>query len=471
MFRTRVLKMLGKRFGNSSVCMCNQSALNFEDIPSPKGLPFIGTRLAVWIAGSSKNLHEYVDKRHKELGPIYREQLGPITGTFVAEPDAIRSIFAQEGKYPVHIIPQAWVFFNEKYKFSRGLLFMNGPEWQEHRRIMNKFLLRGNLRWIEDACDLVIENFITKLKKNNEVLENLENELYRTFLDVLVSVLMGSESYSKNNQVLEQLVEYLSVHVSSVFETTSKLQMITVDLAAKLRLPQWSHFETSMKNALFGANKLVDALALHCGNTNGLLRKMQEENISKDQIKAIVADLILAASDTTAYTMQWILYSIAKNLGVQERIRSEYGSPDSNYTRHVLKETLRLYPVAPFITRYLPHESRIAGYKIPSNSLIVMSIYTTGRDEKYFKNALSFQPERWERSNEQMAMQQASLPFAIGSRSCIGRKLAEYELQKMLTEIVGNFSIELCNTKEVKMALKMIAVPSEPIRLKLTKIS
>jgi hypothetical protein len=36
----------------------------------------------------------------------------------------MRSIFAHEGKYPLHIIPPPWLYFNQKFNVERGLLFM-----------------------------------------------------------------------------------------------------------------------------------------------------------------------------------------------------------------------------------------------------------------------------------------------------------------------------------------------------------
>ncbi|XP_044750639.1 cytochrome P450 315a1, mitochondrial [Coccinella septempunctata] len=454
----------------SATRACSEAVRDFRDIPSPRGLPIIGTRLAILAAGSSKYIHEYIDKRHRELGPIYRERLGPITGVFVAEPDSIRSIFSQEGKHPIHIIPQSWTVYNKKHNYTRGLFFMNGPEWLEHRRIMNNLLLKGDLTWMEEAADAVITNFVEDLKGNVITVETLDRELYKAFLEVLVSVLLGADTYKKYKTNINTLVNELTDTVQLVFETTMKLEMINAEWAEKLGLSRWKIFETAMSEALTGAEQILDTLTEECGYGNGLLRRMRDHNVHVERINAIVADLFLAAGDTTAYTMQWILYLVSKNKHVQDKIRSELTNPGSNYTKHVLKETLRLYPVAPFLTRFLPHESQISGYKIPENSLIIMSIYSTGRNEKYFENPLEFIPERWDRANKSMVTKQASLPFAMGSRSCVGKKLAEYELHLMLLRLVENFHLDLCNTNDVHMVMKMIAAPSEPIRLRLRRI-
>lgn len=117
-----------------------------KPIPAPKKFLFFGSMLSVIAAGGAPKLHLYVDKRHKELGeciiqfinneiekfyslesvtgPIYREKIGPVSGVFVADGDYMRKIFASEGQYPKHIVPEAWLVYNQIYGCKRGLLFM-----------------------------------------------------------------------------------------------------------------------------------------------------------------------------------------------------------------------------------------------------------------------------------------------------------------------------------------------------------
>lgn len=118
-----------------------------------------------------RRLHEYVDKRHKQLGPIFREPLGPIDGVFLSAPDLMRKMFLYEGKYPNHPLPDSWNLYNSVHNCKRGLLFMydrviavkymipsnfqishiyrQDEEWLTNRKIMNGLLLRGNPKFAE----------------------------------------------------------------------------------------------------------------------------------------------------------------------------------------------------------------------------------------------------------------------------------------------------------------------------------
>lgn len=56
--------------------------------------------------------------------------------------------------------------------------------------------------------------------------------------------------------------------------------------------------------------------------------------------------------------------------------------------------------------------------------------------ERYFKNAEQFMPERWLEKNEKHGHAFASLPFGFGKRMCLGRRLAELEIQAVITKVL-----------------------------------
>lgn len=146
-----------------------------------------------------------------------------------------------------------------------------------------------------------------------------------------------------------------------------------------------------------------------------------------NELAKIVADLILAAGDTTAFSMEWLLYLVAKHPEVQSRLKAEPpeasllpdqvdcqpSSLQSAYLRNTVKEGLRLYPVAPFLTRILSEDIRIKGFDIPAGTVLILSIFTSGRDPASFPDPHRFDPERWA---DGRARRSASLPFAMGAR-------------------------------------------------------
>lgn len=72
----------------------------------------------------------------------------------------------------------------------------------------------------------------------------------------------------------------------------------------------------------------------------------------------------------TAYTTQWLLHLLSIHSAAQEELLQELKNvketdiPNCNLLKGALRETLRLYPVAPFVTRYMPNDVLLDGYQI-----------------------------------------------------------------------------------------------------------
>lgn len=100
------------------------NAKPLSEIPSSKGLPLVGSLFSFIAAGGGPNLHKYIDKRHQQLGIIFQEKIGPISSIFLNDASEIRKVFANEGRYPKHVLPECWLLYNKTKNFERGLYFM-----------------------------------------------------------------------------------------------------------------------------------------------------------------------------------------------------------------------------------------------------------------------------------------------------------------------------------------------------------
>ncbi|XP_063892025.1 cytochrome P450 315a1, mitochondrial [Helicoverpa armigera] len=466
-----------KLLSYSKMCLSQnacKTTLSIKDMPRPKSLPIIGTKLEFIAAGSGTKLHEYADRRHKQLGPLYNEKLGGNTDlVFVSDPMLIRSLFINlEGKYPVHILPEPWVLYEKMYGSKRGLFFMNGEEWLNNRRVMNKYLLKENSEnWFEIPVKKTVNNLIQRWKietEKGQFIPDLETEFYKFSIDVIIAVMLGSSSSLQRDRHYEALLDMFSETVKKIFQTTTKLYGFPVDICQKLNLKVWREFKESVDGSLSLAHKIVGEILMNSKDGDGLINLLVNENVKPDDIKRIIGDFVIAAGDTTSYTSIWTLFLLSKN----EKAREELYQRDS-YINHVIKESMRLYPVAPFLTRILPKESIFGNYKLSKGTPIIASIYTSGRDEQYFSRANEYLPYRWDRNDARKNelvnhVTSASLPFALGARSCIGKKLAMLQMTELISQIVQNFEFECLNKDEVTANTSQVLVPSRDIQLSFT---
>lgn len=89
------------------------------------------------------------------------------------------------------------------------------------------------------------------------------------------------------------------------------------------------------------------------------------------------------------------------------------------------------------MTRYINRLKYVA-YNLQTP--VIASIYTSGRDENNFSCAHKFLPYRWDRNDSRKKelvhhVNTASLPFALGARSCIGKKLAMIQLTEVINQV------------------------------------
>lgn len=140
-------------------------------------------------------------------------------------------------------------------------------------------------------------------------------------------------------------------------------------------------------------------------------------------------------------TVQWLLHCLAKDKELALKVKSDIvseNSMESPLVRGSLREAMRLYPIAPFVGRFLDLNAVIGGYSIPKGTLTLASAYTSGRDPTNFSDPNKFIPERWLRNKScehKVFNSHASIPFAMGSRSCIGKKIASYQIHCLVTKV------------------------------------
>lgn len=199
------------------------------------------------------------------------------------------------------------------------------------------------------------------------------------------------------------------------------------------------------------------------------------QGFSREQLNVESSLLIAAGADTTSLTLAATFFYLVHNPRVMEalieEVRSACSSGDMDqispsqliglpYLRAVVDETLRLSPPVPSL---LPREvlkggMNIDGNYIPEGTIVGVSAYAIHRNPEYFPEPDKFHPERWVatdvdsgnslssevRTQHSVSIaRQAFVSFSQGTRGCIGRQLAYYELHTALALILHRFEIRL----------------------------
>ncbi|OBR08002.1 Fatty acid synthase subunit alpha reductase [Colletotrichum higginsianum IMI 349063] len=203
--------------------------------------------------------------------------------------------------------------------------------------------------------------------------------------------------------------------------------------------------------------------------------------LSRDEVQAESATLIVAGSDTTSTTVAATLFYLTGNPRAYDRLRKEVRTAFRSaseiragdqvnscvFLRACINEALRMSPpVGGALWREvlpggLTLEVGSRGGSQPSQTVFVppgvdvgTGIYSLHRHEDYFDSPSEYRPERWLVAGENGGGDQADgaataeavelawsafFPFSSGQRSCVGKGLAYVEATLTLAHILYRF--------------------------------
>lgn len=192
-----------------------------------------------------------------------------------------------------------------------------------------------------------------------------------------------------------------------------------------------------------------------------------------------------------------LLLCLAKNPEKQAKLREEIKkhlpSRDSEineavlknmtYLKACLKESLRMYPLIPRNIRVLNNNVVLSGYEVPKGTHVVMVSGPLMQDETYFPRGKEFLPERWLRqsANSSDTFRECTrtlkpsspfiyLPFGFGPRSCIGRRIAEMELEMCTARLIRNFHVEFNYPIDNPFRCTVISIPNIALKFQFTDV-
>ncbi|KAF4333510.1 isoamyl alcohol oxidase [Fusarium beomiforme] len=203
------------------------------------------------------------------------------------------------------------------------------------------------------------------------------------------------------------------------------------------------------------------------GNVFSFLEKAKDPDggseLSKAEIRAECATLVVAGSDTSSSTLAGTLFYLSRNPGAYQRvcqeIRSEFQTyqdikigPRLNscvYLKACIEETLRLSPpVGGALWREVgPGGMTVGPLTLPAGIDVGTGIYSLHHNSNYHPEPFKYSPERWIAGEGSTTSQSVALarsaftPFSRGPRSCVGKGFAYHELTLTIAHIIHRFEL------------------------------
>ncbi len=353
---------------------------------------------------------------------------------------------------------------------KRGLFFLDGQEWWRMRKLLNPILLKDKalspaLEFSNKITDQMITSMGRKIgTAQGEAIEiDLESDLHKWSVCSTLATLFGAAFFDLDLGV--QDLDGFIQDTHEVFDMSAVLQTMSAKDACQNNTEDWQKFVQASERSWSFINRITDTIPMNT-DQGGLAPQMLQAFDSREEVGRIVNDLVIAAADTSSYTLQWTLFLISKHV-----LEADQANLVKEQSLNCCKESMRLYPVAPFLTRIIT-ESEVKldeNLIIPPGQLVLLSSYAMGRDSRNFERPEEFWPQRWNRNDGRGRRQGvlnsfASLPFSFGSRSCIGKKMAEHQLDYFLKQFYSRFVATVVNGDDVNMIMRLIGLPDKTIR-------
>ncbi|XP_036035309.1 cytochrome P450 4X1 isoform X2 [Onychomys torridus] len=365
--------------------------------------PFPGPP-AHWLLGHQKFLQddkmEKLDEIVKKYSCAFPCWVGPFQAFFyIYDPDYAK-IFLSRTDPKTQYVHQ---FMTPC--IGRGLLNLDGPRWFQHRCLLTPAFHHDILK---TCVDLMIHSVNTMLDKWEKIWSAQETtmEVFEHInlmaLDIIMKCAFGQETNCQINGTYEpymkatfELGEIISSHLYNfwhhhdlIFKFSHKghsfqeLGKVIYQYTEKIIQDRKKLLKDGVKQD--DTQKSQDFLDIV------LSAQAEDERAFSDaDLRSEVNTFMWAGHDASAASISWLLYCLALNPEHQDRCRTEIRSilgdgssitwdqlDEMSYTTMCIKETLRLIPPIPSISRELSKPLTLPdGHSLPAGMTVVLSLW------------------------------------------------------------------------------------------------
>ncbi|KAL8687917.1 MAG: hypothetical protein Q9218_006046 [Villophora microphyllina] len=340
---------------------------------------------------------------------------------------------------------------------GEGIFTQDGWPWKHSRELLRRQFVRINFKDLS-TFDHHVDDLVADVSSSDGVVD-LRPAFFRFTLATTTALIFGEPIANVGDDDRKNF--------GTSFDYASAISAIRLRLADL----EWAYKPKAFCNACdtvkrYAGHFVTEALASRGSDdasprTDSLILDLYAELKDPDLVRDQLVHVLIAGRDTTACLMSWTFFMLVRHPRVLDRLRQEVDTvlprgerltrtklQKMTYLRHVLNETLRLYPQLPINVRFalkttlLPVGGGPDGRSpvlIRKGAGVGYSVYHMHRRKSvYGDDANDFRPERWEDSKlDHIGF--GFMPFHGGPRSCLGKEFAPMEASCGIVRIIQKF--------------------------------
>jgi cytochrome P450 len=429
------------------------------DLPGPAGLPVLGNVHQVRL----DRLHLTVEEWCRRYGPVFRFDIGRRRIVVVGDAEEINTILRHR--------PDGFRRLRELQAVLcemgiTGVFSAEGDDWKRQRRLAVTGLNSHHLHRYFHVIRTTTERLHRRLKEVAH--EGRPCEIGHEFASYTVDI-TSALAFGHDLNTLERRDNELQGHIETVFAAAGRRVGSPIPYWRYVKLPADRTLDRSLAELRRAVGAFIERARAEIEARPELLERPEnflqgmlaaqraDGTFTDDEIIGNTLTLLLAGEDTTSHTLGWTTWFLATRPDVQERWAHEANEvlgddpfpadyetvAHLHYGEAVLRESMRLKPVAPYIFVESIADTTIAGTHIPAGTRLFLLIRSAGLNASGIDHPGDFDPERWLADDDAARDLNASLGFGGGPRFCPGRNLAFLEAKTAMAMLARNFELAL----------------------------
>lgn len=419
-------------------------------VRGPKGHPIVGNALQI-----RNDPLGFLLKCAGTYDDIVRLRIFNTTGYVIIDPILIEDVLVR-GSDRLVKTPGREPSGTSSRVFGSDRLTNDGDFWlRERPSAAHAF----HAKRIEDYSTTMVEYTIRMLDRWGDGGErNIFDDMTDLTLRIVAKTLFGFDVGAEGASISRALDVIMGRITSQIFNPMQLPMSMPTPRNRRLQkaINTLDHFiDACLRNHQDGSP--ADLLSLLID-----VRHENKSDMTDAQWRYEVMTLFIAGYETTALSLTWTFYLLARHPEVERRLLDEldevlHGRPPEHgdiaslrYLGMVFKESLRLYPPVWIIGARRSLDSlRLGSHTLPKGSLIVVSPWVTHRMPRFFPEPDQFRPDRWTPASAKELPKYAYIPFSAGPRHCIGHGYASVESTLLIATILQRYRLALRRPDQV----------------------
>ncbi|KAL7180495.1 hypothetical protein ACSBR1_043656 [Camellia fascicularis] len=437
--------------------------------PGPKPWPIIGN---LNLIGSLP--HRSIHDLSQKYGPIMHLRFGSFPVVVGSSVDMAK-IFLKTMDVTFVGRPKTAAGKYTTYNYSDITWSPYGPYWRQARKMcLMELFSAKRLESFEYIRNEEMKSLLTQLFKLSGDSILLKHHLSTVSLNVISRMVLGKRYLDEDGEdsivspdefkkMLDEL--FLLNGVFNIGDSIPWIDFLDLQGYVKRMKVLAKKFDRFLEHVLdehnerrkvegdeFVAKDMVDVL-LELADDPTLEIKLQRHGV-----KAFTQDLLAGGTESSAVTVEWAISELLNKPEIfkkateeldrvigRDRWVEEKDIANLPYIEAIVKETMRMHPVAPMLVpRQCREDCKVAGYDIAEGTRILVNVWTIGRDPELWDAPNEFCPDRFiGKAIDVKGHDFELLPFGAGRRMCPGYSLGLKVIQASLANLLHGFTWDL----------------------------